>query len=166
MTLADFASLSAAISGIAVTASLIYLALQVHQNTKHTRAFMLQGRTSRLVDLQIATSNADIAAANIVAHGGKPTPEEIQRRQFRAIWGAYIANMEETFWQHRNGLIEEDAYQAFRDSIRYYLSQPGNRAEWSRRKALAASETPFIKFIDELISTLPSAPTNQTNATA
>ena len=33
MSLADLASLSTAVSGLAVTLSLIYLALQVHQNT-------------------------------------------------------------------------------------------------------------------------------------
>ena len=44
MTLSDFATFSTAISGLAVTASLIYLALQTHQNAKHTKALILEAR--------------------------------------------------------------------------------------------------------------------------
>ena len=40
MTLSDFATFCTAISGLAVTASLIYLGLQTYQSTKHTRALM------------------------------------------------------------------------------------------------------------------------------
>jgi hypothetical protein len=44
MTLSDLASLATVLSGAAVLASLIYLAQQTRQNTRHTRALIEQAR--------------------------------------------------------------------------------------------------------------------------
>jgi hypothetical protein len=63
MTLSDFATSSTAVSGLAVTASLIYPALRTHQNAKHTKALILQGRESRIVELQFAAADGDLVLA-------------------------------------------------------------------------------------------------------
>jgi hypothetical protein len=49
MTLSDISSIVGMISGLAVLASLIYLAQQNRQNVKHTRALIQQGRVERIV---------------------------------------------------------------------------------------------------------------------
>ena len=67
MTLSDFATFSTALSGMAVTASLIYLALQTHQNAKHTKALIHQGRIAGLRDVFLATADADVATAILAA---------------------------------------------------------------------------------------------------
>jgi len=51
------------VSGLAVTASLIYLALQTHQNAKHTRALIHQGRVAALRDILLAGADPNVAAA-------------------------------------------------------------------------------------------------------
>jgi hypothetical protein len=48
MTLSDLASIGSLVSGTPVTASLIYLALQTHQDAKHTKALIHQGRAARI----------------------------------------------------------------------------------------------------------------------
>ena len=85
MTLSDFATFSTAISGLAVTASLIYLALQTHQSAKHTKALIHQGRASRIVELAMAATRSDLVEAAIAANGEEPTHEEIRRRNFEAF---------------------------------------------------------------------------------
>lgn len=159
MTLADFASLSTTISGIAVTASLIYLALQVHQNTKHTRALLHQGRAARVVELTMAQAHSDFVEATILAEGGIPSLEEIRRRQYRMSSGAYIASFEESFHQYRNGLLEEDVYQSLRKNVASTFSSAARRANWEDRKTQG---TAFAKFVDEIISKLPAATTAPT----
>ena len=84
MTLSDFATFSTAISGLAVTASLIYLALQTHQNAKHTRALINQGRVALIAELSLKRADADVAAALLTATTGKATPEAIMQTQFQA----------------------------------------------------------------------------------
>jgi hypothetical protein len=47
MVLSDLASIATAISGLAVTASLIYVGIQTKQNVRHTRALVHQGTAAR-----------------------------------------------------------------------------------------------------------------------
>jgi hypothetical protein len=155
MTLADLADLSALISGIAVAGSLIYLALQVHQNTKHTRALIRQSRASRVVEVQLAQTDADVAAAVIVANGGEPTPEEIKCAQFRALFRAQYYSHEDSFSQYRNGLMDEDGCALTRTSIARVFNQPGYRAAWESFKTPGAK---FTAFVDEIISKAPAPP--------
>ena len=44
MSLSDLAAIATVISGLAVLGSMIYLAQQTRQNSKHTRALIQQGR--------------------------------------------------------------------------------------------------------------------------
>src|SRR5580765_5709256 len=50
MSLSDLASIGSLVSGLAVLVSLIYLGLQTHQNAKHSRALIQQGRAARVAD--------------------------------------------------------------------------------------------------------------------
>jgi hypothetical protein len=109
MTISEIADLSTAVSGLAVTASLIYLALQVHQNTKHTRAFIHQGRSDRFITA---------------------TPEEVKQRQFALICSAIVNSWEDTFTQHEDGLISEDQFASFRASVAFLVGHPGVRQFW------------------------------------
>src|SRR5690349_1702156 len=94
MSLSDFATFSTAVSGLAVTASLIYLALQTHQATKHTKALIHQGNAARITGMASVFTNADMVAAIIVGNGGTPSAEEVQRRQFGYWCMALVVSME------------------------------------------------------------------------
>ena len=90
MTLSDFATLSTAVSGIAVTASLIYLAMQTYQNSKHTKALLQQGQADRIVATLMALSNPESAAAWIAGNGGTPTPDGVRELQFMLLCNALV----------------------------------------------------------------------------
>lgn len=82
MTLSDLATFSTALSGLAVTASLIYLAVQTHQATKHTKALIHQGNAARITGLANVFTDSGMVAAIIAGNGGTPSPAEIMKRQF------------------------------------------------------------------------------------
>ena len=151
MTLSDFATFSTAISGLAVTASLIYLALQTHQNTKHTRALIHQGRVTALRDIFLALANPDVAAAYVAVPGGMPTPEAIQRLQYRQICLAQIFGWQDTYSQYRRGLLDEDFFRQMRAAAVQYLRNPTFRAVWESHKVPG---TEFATFMDELAASL------------
>ena len=155
MTLSDFATFSTAVSGLAVTASLIYLALQTHQNAKHTRALIHQGRMNRIADTRLAAAGADIAAAIVVANGGEPTPERIKQEQFGAFCNALFYGWQDTYSQYRSGLLDEDVYTQMRDAVAKALRQPGYRAAW---EIIRVPGTRFAAFVDGLIATRPATP--------
>lgn len=163
MTLSDFATFSTAISGFAVTASLIYLALQTHQSVKHTRALIHQGRIARIGELAMESADADVTSAIIIATGGTPTPEEVKRRQFNAFCAASFYGWQDSFSQHRKGLLDEDIFIQMRAALVRALSLPAVHAEWQN---LRVPGTKFAAFVDEIITTLPKWSTNESSVLA
>ena len=154
MTLADFATFSTAVSGLAVTASLIYLALQTHQNAKHTKALIHQGRASRSVELAITAANAELATVYVKASGQTATPELIQIRQLQLLHGAFALSFEESFSQYRNGLLEEDVFRTLRSNVGNHFNNAGCLAAWERSKVPG---TAFTAFVDEIVAARKSS---------
>ena len=132
MSLSDLASIGNFVSGLAVLASLIYLSLQVSQNTRHTRALIQQGRVTGIATNYIAMADADLAKAHIVGNGGVPSPEEIQRRQFWLQCVAAMVRTEDSFFQHEAGLIGDDQFSRARALFVQVLKGPGLRQYFVR----------------------------------
>src|SRR5471030_2997034 len=100
MTLSDFATFSTAISGLAVTASLFYLALQTHQNAKHTKALLQQAQAERVVTTLLTMASPDLANTWITGNGGTATPEAVQALQFAQLCNAFVYDMMAFYNQH------------------------------------------------------------------
>jgi hypothetical protein len=151
MNLADFASLSTAVSGVAVTASLIYLAIQTHHNTRNTRALIQQGATARTTAITVGLMDSDSCAAWIEGNGGAVTPEEIRKHQFFLHCMTAINAMEDHFLQHADGLLSREQFARNCENFRGLLSNPGLRAFWNARKPRMEQVAPkFSAFVDSL----------------
>jgi hypothetical protein len=151
MDLSDWASLSTIISGGAVTASLIYLAIQTRQNTKHTRALILQGATSRTTDIMLAHQNRESTIAWLWGNKIPPTEDSIRQFQFHLMCGIAVNAMEDFFAQYSEGLMGREAFERNCETFRGLLSEPGMRAYWESRKGKIAQASPRLRtFIDGL----------------
>lgn len=151
MTLSDFASLSTAISGIAVTLSLIYLAIQTRQNANHTRALILQGATERSTNIMLANTSPESSAAWLWGNGTEPTPQAVRQLQFNLMCGTAINAMEDFFSQRSEGLMSPEVFARNCEMFRGLLSEPGLRAYWDSRKEDVGKAAPKLRaFIDGL----------------
>ena len=160
MPLADLAAIGSLISGFAVTASLIYLALQTHQNTKHTKALMNQGQSNRVVATLLTFASSDISAAWIAGNGGAPTPDAVKDLQFAQVCNAVIYDAMDFYNQHRDGLMSDEVFGSTEVAYSSLLQQPGMRAYWESWKGTRQHKAPnFIAWIDSLAAT----PTAQTS---
>jgi hypothetical protein len=154
MSLSDWASIGSLISGVAVLISLIYLALQVRQAERNQQASIRQGRATRVVDIILAAGDPSYANAlsKGIAGAVDITPAEFS--QFTAIYGAFLASAEDTFLQHKEGLLSEAVFASFRESWRQTLAQPGVRALWRLRRH--GFEAGFAAFMDTLMADAPA----------
>lgn len=151
MTLSDFATLSTAISGVAVTVSLIYLIIQTRQNTRHTRALIHQGATARTISIMLANQNHDSSAAWIRGNGGTVTPDTISDVQFGLMCSTAISALSDLHSQYRDGLMTEEQMGAYRDQFSGLLAQPGMRKYWNgRREGIVKAAPDLCAFIDSL----------------
>jgi hypothetical protein len=151
MTLSDLASFSAALSGVAVTASLIYLGIQTRQNARHTRALIHQGGSARTTAIVLANQTPDAAAAWLEGNGTKLTPEAMRKYQFFLMCQTSITALEDIFVQHNDGLMQEEVFARNCFLHRGLLTEPGFRAYWnSVRVDLQAVAPKFAAFVDGL----------------
>jgi hypothetical protein len=157
MTISDLATLSTAVSGFAVTASLIYLAIQTHQNTRNTRALIHQGAAARTASILLGLMNADNCAAWIACNGGNPTPETVRRRQFAYSCMIAINALEDQYLQHRARLLSEEQYGRVCEEFRGLLSEPGLRAFWADYRQTIVQVAPgFCRYVDSLCTNAPA----------
>jgi hypothetical protein len=151
MTLSDVGSIATAISGLSVTASLIYLAIQTRQNLRHTRALIHQGTAARTINLLIGLMDSEIVAAWIEGNGGTPTPELIRQRQFENHCGTAMVAMEDYFSQHEEGLLSDEQFARGSETFRGLLRERGLRAYWLRQREVMIKAAPrYCAFIDSL----------------
>ena len=161
MTLSDFATFTTAISGIAVTVSIVYLALQTHQNTKHTRALLLQGQTDRVVTTLVALAEPNLAEAWIVGNGGTASPTAVKGVQFAQICNALVYDMSDFYNQNAVGLAKGEQYEHACVGYSILMQQPGMRAYWKSWRGARADVAPgFIAWVDGLAAKSPPHSSN------
>lgn len=151
LTLSDLASLATVISGVAVVASLIYLAQQTRQNSKHTRALIEQARNRQIIDAQMLfVTDRSVRDLSIRGDAADPnlTSEEI-RSYFRLV-SAQLMLFEDLFYQHRAGLIDNERHESTVTALKTTrVNKPGFRAAWKTCKAGMGLE--FQEFIEDLL---------------
>jgi hypothetical protein len=153
MSLSDLASIGSLVSGLAVLVSLVLLFFQLQQVNQQVRqaernqqASVRQGRSTRLVDIQLARLDPGIADA---WRRGLQNPDEITQTelsQYLTLCRAQFYHFEDSFFQHEEGLLNEDAFATMLAGIRATAGHPGFRAAWNVTRRLHASR--FADFMD------------------
>lgn len=151
MSLSEVASVATAVSGLAVTISLIYLAIQTRQNVRQARALIQQGTAARTTTILLGWMSSGAVALWIEGNGGKATPELIRQRQYYYHCGIAMIAMEDYFSQRELGLLSDEQFSRGRETFRNTLKEPGLRAYWLKQRDIVAKAAPnYCAFIDSL----------------
>lgn len=156
MTLSDFASAAGIVSSAAVAVSLVYLALQIRQAEKNQRALIQQGRADRASDAALRLADPQLSR---VWQKGRHTPQDLtleELDQFLMMCRMSLLSAEDSFLQHRAGLMEEVAYASFVAGVRSLSATlPGLRAGWRMSRTQYGAE--FAAFMDDIMDNIVSA---------
>jgi len=160
MSLSDLASIASVISGLAVLGSLVYLGLQTRQNAKHTKALIHQGRVEQATNvINLWTSDPEIFVRGQAAD---QTLDDFQAAHFNLMLREYFVIIEDLFFQHREGLVEENRHAGTIKRTRRLLQTPGVRAAW--KMARDGFHPDFQEFMDGLAKEVGSAPARNDGA--
>lgn len=163
MSLSDLAALGSFVSGIAVLVSLVFLyfqlrqiGTQIQQAEKNQKAMIGQGRTNRMVELALRTAEPGLgeAMANVYSNSGDLKPQQLF--QFLHYSRALFLNAEDTFYQHANGLLEEEPYEGFVNAMRATIASPATRLMWQVHRQVYGPA--FTAFVDKLVEETPAEP--------
>jgi hypothetical protein len=137
------------VGAFAVIATLLYLAVQIRQNTKAIRSTTLTAITEHK-HFELRWSS-DIAPAwrKALTDPSSLTPDESWQV---AEWMAssFVARQNE-FFQHQQGLIDDDTWEASEKIIKLALSGDWARNWWNEFGPNAFTEN-FVRLVEEILS--------------
>jgi hypothetical protein len=141
------------LANLAVVAGIIFVAVEVRQNTQMMQAQINQSRTESAMSEQQALFNSDYMPAILVkvGRGEDLTPDEMVR--FEPYLRGFSRNMDNQLWQHRNGLLGENIPRSVRDAVRTVIGGSAVAMEvWDRQKVGFTDE--YVTFVEEAIADL------------
>ncbi|MFZ1007039.1 MAG: hypothetical protein WAN65_09390 [Candidatus Sulfotelmatobacter sp.] len=132
MSLSDLASIGSLVSGVAVVGSLVFLAVQIRQSNLNQRAIVHQTRVTRSADLVLRAIEPSLLQAWMMGASGDPDIGAEQHWQYVHLMRTFLLGMEDTFFQHRLGLIEDSVFLGVSQLNYRHFAQPGMRAAWKQ----------------------------------
>jgi hypothetical protein len=157
MSLSDLANIGQVIGAIAVVISLIYVALQIRQNTNAVRSATAQTVHEHFAKWYHLVA-ADDELARIVANGLRDygSLSEQQRVRFIATFMAFLSYSQNAFLKWREGLLASPLWLGWELVIMNLVCAPGGQAFWKDRAYMFGDE--FRRYIDDdLIKRKPHA---------
>ncbi|MFI4970027.1 MAG: hypothetical protein ACHP7D_07455 [Lysobacterales bacterium] len=153
MDISTLVNLASVISSLAVLVSLVYLALQVRQGALHQRSKMDRGRSEQVGAWLQYIAQGDTAPLILRGHAGDPTLSVTECHRY--LWSMYplFLHFEDSYYQHRDGMLGEDQYASILGHLRSQSSTPGFRALWLHIHDRFPAE--FAGFVDSVMRDTP-----------
>ena len=155
MDLQSLANMGEIIGAVVVILSLVYLAIQVRQNTEAQRMENYARALERLAALQSTLSqDSDISLiySKGVVDASKLTPQE----RIRFTWSMYEAfgAFEFMFLASKTGAILEEVWSRWSAAIAWWVTFPGVQKWWESRP-LPFTDS-FTLFVESLLKDNPT----------
>lgn len=132
MNLSTLAQLGEFLGGIAVLITLIYLAVQIKQNTN-----ALKRSSARETSMQNSLAlRAQVDHAELIATGFDELNNLSvgERYRFDVIWAMWFQGFEQTLEDERLGLQSSEVTKPYKSLIRGILATPNGLQWWDERK--------------------------------
>ena len=151
MSLEDLGNIGEFVAAVAVVVSLIYLAVQIRQNTATVRASTHHSIVREGRELHTLVVPND-TVAHIVFAGLQDWSDLSPEDQFRLhlVMRSFFAFYEDTYLQMRKKVLDIEAWQSRRTMLIELLDQPGARRWWNRH--YGEYSTAFQEEVQKLLS--------------
>lgn len=163
MSLTDLASIGSFVSGFGVLTSLVFLYFQLRQMTAQVKqteriqqAAVQQQRSSLIADITMRETDPVLAVVFDAGKTGSAAMSKAEILQFQSYSIARFSLSEDTFYQHRSGLLSEEAYERFVRLFGGAFAWPGVRVIWKRARRAFGPE--FVAFGDRLCAEAQAVP--------
>lgn len=137
------------IESVAVFATLVYLAVQIRQNTAALKASSHHAITDSFNAINVKIIE-DPATARLwrLGHADQSLLDEDEQAQYASLMLAYMRIFETLFYQREVGTMEEKLFQTEEKTLRWSFLQPGF-VEWWDENPISLS-TEFREYVNGL----------------
>ena len=147
MALDQLGSIGSIISGIAVVISLIYLDIQIRQNTEAGRTSTYQSIVS-----DFGTMNNNLAGNPELSHMFVYALENYhefndqEKARISQMFFQIFRMFENMFYQQKKGYLDQDLWIGWKRLMLTYFARPGFQTWWEHRRVVYAE--PFVQFLE------------------
>jgi hypothetical protein len=153
MTLEQVFFVSQSIAAAAVVASILYLAREVRQSERVQRANMQQGRADRASHASLIVASAGLSRIWQKALSPNPDLNQEEFAQWALICRSAFLSGEDSYLQHKAGLLDEVAWGSYVAGVHFYMASPGMRAMWTVSSKQYGAD--FREFVDDILAKVP-----------
>jgi len=155
MTLSDLANIGQVIGSLAVVGSLIFVGLQVRENTKVNQASALRQNAEYWLNYMLALADPKFSKIYAMGASGHTELDNQQFRQFYLLCHLSFMGCANQYYQYRRGVLDQGGYAGYETAIREHIATfPGNRAIWQLVRHTYSTD--FATFMDKQISAGPA----------
>jgi hypothetical protein len=128
MSIQDLGAIGEFVGSIAVLVTLVYLAVQIRQNTRHIASASLQGLSDRAENrLLLVASDAELSRIWMtLLEGGELSMDE--RPRAFMVFASWVNDLEDAYRQFTLGMIPEQALNARAANLLGFMRSPETRA--------------------------------------
>ena len=141
MTLQDLGNLGEFLGSIGVIGSLVYLAMQIRQNTRSVRSAAYQAAVASSVDIAAKFASSEtLSEAFFKGFRNYETLQGPERHRFGAYAYSLFRSYENLYYQHTQGAIESDLWLGFRNMLQRDIGSSGLAAWWDSQRNVFSPE--------------------------
>ena len=131
ITLQDLGNLGEILGAVGVVVSLLYLAIQIRQNTRSVRASTYQAFSESFGDFRnLLIGNERLGAIWLKGLHSRSVLPDPERAVFDVLLMNFLRGVEVSFYQEANGLLDERFYRGWVDEALNIWRLPGPRDWW------------------------------------
>lgn len=155
MTLEFYANLFEIVGGAIVVVTLIFLVVQMRQNTHALKSATVLGSHNTTLTVYGMMVQDSMMQALVKGMSRPSDLSPVEKAKFHAFWTATLQNYQQTYFQIRAGTYEESLYDGWWQVLRDNFLSPGFQQHWEQRKFILSSE--FQEFVErEVLSRTPT----------
>ncbi len=151
MSLGEWASIASLVSAVALVVSVIYVSIQIRNNTRAVRATAFQQVVDSFAGISLEIAK-DRNLVDLYLRGSQDfaSLSDVERTQYSLMLLSFLRRAENVFFQTEIHLLQSDHWSGIRDSIKAIVDPPGARECWSVINCHLNPE--FRAFIGTLMS--------------
>jgi hypothetical protein len=131
--------------------SLIYLAVQIREQTKERRQSAVHALTEQWGDLTCALhDNAELSAIFLRGVQSFDDLDPVSKLRFSAFFNRFLNHFEAMHFSHRDGLLNASSWGKIERTMSDLIAYPGVQQWWKERRHWHTEE--FGRVVDEIIA--------------
>jgi hypothetical protein len=146
MTLDDLGNIGEVVSAIAVVVSLLYLGIQIRQNTRSVRSASFQELLNHIAQVNLRVGeNPEVAALYRAANEREFETGSNEELRYRAFVQTTLRHWAHAHIQYKEGTITQDQWNMLTTGLPHVASLPAFKAIW--RQVQAGYEPEFRALV-------------------